>query len=194
MLNKLPTREERVAGAYVGASMKSHFLSIFLFSHQFLPTGSRLTVFYWVWCGFGSENAILQMKSHKDLYGGGWGRRKGEVPLLQTRLFLRSSPSLGQKNRRIIWQFPFFPSGRGSMKNLFMLLLCFRSSHVKNNQKWFILLNRFRKRIKFVRLWLSTAKSALLWEKPWQTYKGKNLGIFNLDFWVIFDRHLSRFA
>lgn len=29
MLNKLPTREERVAGAYVGASMKSHFLSYF---------------------------------------------------------------------------------------------------------------------------------------------------------------------
>lgn len=46
MLNKLPTREERVAGAYVGASMKSHFLSIFLFNHKFLPTGSRLTVFY----------------------------------------------------------------------------------------------------------------------------------------------------
>lgn len=42
MLNKLPTREERVAGAYVGASMKSHFLSIFLFNHKFLPTGSRL--------------------------------------------------------------------------------------------------------------------------------------------------------
>ena len=94
--------------------------------------------------------------------GGGGGRvkylscvhRQEDAPFPKTHSFL------WPKKRRIIWQFPFFPSGRGSMKNLFMLLLCFRSSHVKNNQKWIILLNRFRKRIKFVRLWLSTAKSA----------------------------------